>query len=112
MYKKILQFTLLSIITSATIIQSTATTKAFTAQTPFGSFPNFGEFVQGLLDWGQPAIASLAVLMFIWAGFLYMTSKGDQANITVAKDIMTATIVGLVLLFTAGVLLKGVVGMK
>ena len=106
MYKKTLQFTLLSLASITILIQNTGLAKALTAQTPFGSFPDFNSFVNYLLGWGQPVIASIAVLMFIWAGFLYMTSKGDQANITTAKDIITGTILGLVLLFTAGVLLK------
>lgn len=112
MFKKTLQLTLLSIAGTVTLIQNTGLAKALSAQTPFGEFQSFGEFINGLFKWGMPTIASIAVLMFIWAGFLYMTSKGDQANITAAKDIMTATIIGLVLLFTAGVLLTGVIGVK
>jgi hypothetical protein len=48
--------------------------------------------------------------MLIWAGYLYMTSQGNQDNITSAKDIITGVVLGLLLLFTAEILLKNVIG--
>lgn len=112
MYKKTLKFTILAVTGAIALIQNTGLAKALEAQTDFGTFKSFGEFANEVFRWGMPTIGSLAVLMFIYAGFLYMTSKGDQANITTAKDIITATIIGLVVLFTAGILMKNVIGMK
>lgn len=111
MNKKHLNITILTCAGTIAILLNTGLVRAIDAETDFGSYPDFTSFANAVMSWGMPVIGSLAVLMFIWAGFLYMTSKGDQANITAAKDIITATIVGLVLLFTAGIIMTRVIGM-
>ncbi len=40
-----------------------------------------------------------ALLNFIYAGFLYMTSGGNDKQITKAKTVMVGTLIGVVLLF-------------
>lgn len=41
-------------------------------------------------------IGVLGVLIFIYAGFLYLTAAGDQERITKAKDTLLYAIIGIV----------------
>ncbi len=52
-------------------------------------------------------IASLsAVLMIIWGGYIYITSSGEPAKTTSAKEIIIGAITGLVLLLSASLLIS------
>lgn len=110
MSKKTLKFISGLSIISFILSPQFANAQSVTAQTDLGTFGTFGAFLSAFFVWGIPITGSLAILMFIYAGFLYMTSKGDQANITSAKDIITGVVLGLVLLFTAEILLRNVIG--
>lgn len=102
---------LLKIIAILTVFSpNIALAQTAPVQTDIGSANNIGEYVSLFLTWSYPVIGSLAVLMFIWAGYLYMTSQGNQENISTAKEIITATILGLLLLFTARLLLSDIIG--
>lgn len=79
-------------------------------QTEFGSVNNFGDFLKLLFDWAIPVTGSIAVIMFIYAGYLYMTSQGDTGKIGEAKEIIVGVIVGVMLLFTIGILMRNVIG--
>ncbi len=46
-------------------------------------------------------VGVLAVIMIIWAGISYVTSAGDTAKLTRAKNTLIYSIVGLVLAFIA-----------
>ncbi len=48
------------------------------------------------INFAITAIGVLGVIMFIYAGFMYMTAAGDEAKVTKAKNAMTYAIVGLV----------------
>ena len=50
----------------------------------------------GIINYATIAIGVLGVIVFIYAGFLYMTAGGDQSKIEKAKSVMTYAIVGLV----------------
>ena len=63
------------------------------------------EMALKLINFAIMAIGILGVIMFIYAGFLYLTSAGDDAKITRAKNTMLYAIVGIavaVLGFVAG----------
>lgn len=79
-------------------------------QTDLGTFATIGEFVSEALKWITPLLGSIAVLLVIYAGFLYMTSQGNSENISTAKELLLGTILGLLLLFTAQILLSQVIG--
>ena len=40
---------------------------------------------------------SVAVIMFIWAGILFLTSRGNEQQITKAKSAFTWAVIGLIL---------------
>jgi len=74
------------------------------AATEIGSFANVGTYITALLRWANPIIASLAVLMLIIAGYMYMTSQGNPDQIKKAKEIIIGVVLGIALLFLAQLL--------
>lgn len=80
------------------------------AGTDLGNFGNIAQYMDSFFDWGVPVLGSIAVLMFIYAGYLYMTSQGNSENINAAKEIIVSVILGLLVLFTAQLLLRNVIG--
>ncbi|MCL5407150.1 MAG: pilin [Patescibacteria group bacterium] len=69
-----------------------------------------GDYITLLYKWVLPFAAGLAVLMIIYAGYLYITSQGNPDNIKQAKDYIIGALVGLALIILAGVILKSVIG--
>ena len=55
----------------------------------------------GLTKWMLQLVAVLAVIGVVYAGYLYMTAWGDEGNISTAKTIITADVIGVVLIFGA-----------
>ena len=49
--------------------------------------------------------ATLAVLMILYAGYIYLFSQGDSSKLTQAKDILLGAILGFVLLLAVGLIL-------
>jgi len=79
--------------------------------TEFGdNIRNFGQFLSNVFTWAEPITAGIGVLMFMYAGYLYMTSQGDTGKIGEAKEIIIGVIVGLMLLFTVDILMRNVIG--
>lgn len=87
----------------------TKTTKATTCtkgvNTEFGLACNLSDYVNLLLKWALPVVGGLAVLMIIYAGYIYMTSQGNPEAVAKAKDIIIGVAVGILLLFLIGVIL-------
>ncbi len=48
-----------------------------------------------------PVAGLIGFLFFLWAGFEFLTSKGDPKMLQAAKQRLTYTIVGLVFIFSA-----------
>lgn len=71
-----------------------------------------GSYITILYKWVLPFCAGLAVLMMIYAGYLYMTSQGNPDNMKQAKDYIISALVGLALIILAGVILRSVIGVK
>lgn len=69
-----------------------------------GSVSNAGDFATKLMQWAQPVIASLAVVMLIVAGYFYVTSQGNPEGIKSAKEIIIGVVSGLALLYLATLL--------
>ncbi len=75
-----------------------------------GNLHNFGEFMNQVLEWGIPALGAVAVIVLTYAGYLYMTSQGNQENIGTAKELIMGVVLGLLLLFCAEILVKNIIG--
>ncbi|MFA6963206.1 MAG: hypothetical protein WC227_00605 [Patescibacteria group bacterium] len=66
---------------------------------------DYGEYVHAIYQFALKLGGTLTVLMIIYAGFVYMTSQGDNTKINTAKDVFMGTLLGYVLLLTLGMIL-------
>jgi hypothetical protein len=60
-------------------------------------------------NWILGMVGSAALLMFIWGGFQWLTSQGESAKVAEGKKIMTAAVIGLVIVFSSYIMIKFVV---
>ena len=85
----------------------------------FIAFPAFvkaeGEFFgtdlktysEKLYAWSIGIAGSLAIIMLIYAGYLYVVSMGNTDQINSAKEIIIGALSGLALLILASLILRG-----
>ncbi len=50
-----------------------------------------------------------ALLMFVWGGFLWLTSRGEPGQVTKGKDTLKWATLGLVVIFSAYILVNAVI---
>jgi len=51
-------------------------------------------------------VGSLALLMFIYGGIMFLISSGSSDKITKAKDILVAAVIGLIIVFGSFLIIK------
>ena len=56
------------------------------------------QYVWGIYSFSMKAAVALATLMMVYAGYKYLTSKGESGAINEAKDILFSTLMGAALL--------------
>lgn len=56
-------------------------------ETALGEADNFGELLSLIWSWGLKIILPLSILTLIVAGFMYMSSEGDEEKLTQAKEV-------------------------
>jgi len=78
------------------------------AKTEFGNVNNVGEYISLLLPWISGIIGGLAVLMTIYAGYIYITSQGNPEGISQAKDIIIGVVTGIMLLFLINLIIRSI----
>lgn len=54
-------------------------------------------------------VGSLALLMFVYGGFMWMLSRGDQKMVQKGKDTLTWATLGLAIIFSAYVLVNTII---
>jgi len=59
--------------------------------------PNLGVYIKTVYNFTMGMAGILAVVIIMWAGFLWMTARGNAEQVTRAKDYMSGAIIGLVL---------------
>lgn len=64
------------------------------------------QYMEGLYNWSIGIAAGLAVIMLIYAGYLYTTSAGNPEQINLAKEVIIGAISGLVFLILAALILQ------
>lgn len=69
-----------------------------------------GSLVTELYKWAIPLGTALAVLVMIYAGYIYITSQGNPDSVKTAKDLIIGALVGLALIILAGVIMRNVIG--
>lgn len=76
----------------------------FAKETALGEADNFWELVSLFWSWGLRIILPLSVLTLIVAGFMYMSSGGDENKVSDAKQVWTWSIISATILLFSGVL--------
>lgn len=66
---------------------------------------DIGAFVSQIYTFSLTVVGIVVFVRFIYAGFLYLTAAGNTSNTARAKSIMTNAIVGVILLFSAYLIL-------
>lgn len=69
-------------------------------------FSNMDQLLRWLLPWAFGIAGGIAFLLFIYAGFLIMTSSGDPHRLQAGKELLTAVFSGLLLLVFSVFLLR------
>ena len=85
--------------------------KAQTFGNPFPSVSGGISFLAG--NWLQQVlglVGVVALLLFIYAGFVWMTAKGDAEKIKKSTRIMLYAAIGLFVIFAAYIMVKFVFG--
>lgn len=67
------------------------------------------QFVR-LAQWGLTIVVFLAVLMFVYGGFEFITAGGRQAKISSGQNIISGTVIGLLISMSAYVIINFSVG--
>lgn len=65
----------------------------------------FGRVISAALS----IVGTLALMMFVYGGVLWMTSRGDSKQITKGKDTITWAILGLVIIFASYTLVNALI---
>ncbi len=64
-----------------------------------------GRVIKAIL--GLSGVAALA--MFVWGGFLWLTSRGEPKQVTQGKETLKWAVLGLIVIFTAYTLVNALV---
>jgi len=75
-----------------------------------GDNPNIPLVVGRVIKIVLGIVGSIALVLFITAGFIWMTAKGEAAKIKKATDIMLWAAIGLVVIFSSYAILNFVFG--
>lgn len=65
--------------------------------------------VNGVITWLIMIATSVAVLLFTYAGFLYLTSRGDESKVKQATTIFTNVAIGFGIMLIAWLLVATIV---
>lgn len=57
-----------------------------------------GNFIGFLLPWGIGIAGGVAFILIIYAGFMVITSAGNPQRLQAGKELLTAAVMGLILL--------------
>ncbi|MFA5854329.1 MAG: pilin [Patescibacteria group bacterium] len=59
------------------------------------------ELISNILKAGMEIVGALALLVFIYGGFIWLTSGGDSGKVSAGKEAMKWAAVGLLVIFTS-----------
>lgn len=74
---------------------------------------DFGDFmtlVQNLINFLVVVSIPIVVVLFAYAGFLYLTAAGNQSQISKGKSMMAAAAIGFIIVLSAWLIVKLIVG--
>lgn len=64
------------------------------------------ELVSSIVNAALGIVGALALLMFVWGGFLWMTARGDEKQVKSGWDAMMWSGIGLVAVFGAYIFVR------
>ncbi len=64
----------------------------------------------GFSQWLLGIVGSLALAMFVYAGFTMLISAGNPQKVTAAKNTLIASVVGLAIVFASFILIRFLLG--
>lgn len=94
------------------MLELVKTAYAQAVNTEFGPATNIGDYISLVMGRVLPLLGGIALLMMIYAGYLYMTSQGNTDQINKAKDIIIGVLVGIVLIFSIEFIVGQVIGVR
>jgi len=68
---------------------------------PSCNFCFLADLIQNIINFGVYASIFVAVLMFVYAGWLYLINNGDQGKIKKAHDIFLQVLVGVLIVLSS-----------
>ncbi len=66
--------------------------------------------VTNIINWVLGLLGIIAVIMILYGGFIWLTAAGNEENVTKAKNILSAAIIGLVIVLLAWAIVNYVLG--
>ena len=91
------------------INDNTPTTGIVTLDNPLGDIESPQALVGQVINSIFGIVGSLALVMFIYGGFLWLTSAGSAEQVKKGKDIFIWAVIGLVVIFSAYSLVRFVI---
>ncbi len=76
------------------------------SETTQGSATSVENLIGDIVNILSIIVGVVAVIMIIYGGFRYVTSSGDSANISTAKNIIIYAIIGLIVAALAQIIVK------
>ncbi len=65
--------------------------------------------IVNIINWTLTLVGVLALAFIVYAGFLYITSRGDEGQVEKAKNIIVNAVIGIVIIGIAAVLVNFVI---
>jgi len=78
----------------------------FTIVNPLSTSGNVSDIINSIIDLMLKIGGPIAALMYVWAGFQFLTAGGDEKKIATAKKTLVWTTIGIaVLVMSKGIIL-------
>ncbi len=66
--------------------------------------------VINIIQWALGFLGLIAVILILYGGFIWMTAGGNEDKVATAKKIITAAVIGLIIILLAWAIVTFVVG--
>jgi len=71
---------------------------------------NMGDFLVGLTNFSLSFVTTIAVLMLLYGGFLWITDRGESDSVEKAKKIIAGSIIGILIIISAYTVINTISG--
>jgi hypothetical protein len=88
---------------AVSLAQSVGTTRPAGIENPL-RFDTISALLKAIIDTAMVLATPIAVLFLVYAGFLFVTARGNETQLTTAKRVLGYTLLGIVVIFGAWLL--------